>query len=90
MAEQMMELRGIPISHLVDYLLECGGRKLTDSLPIQIDGERWQAEIVREESVQITSLFHVNAVFIRFTALSEHDLNELLARFRIKVLRVGG
>jgi hypothetical protein len=90
MAEQILELRGIPLSHLVTYLVECGGEPADETLPIVIRGDRWQAEVLREETVRITSRFHVNAVFIRFRADDDHALNRLLDRFRVKVMRVGG
>ncbi|MGQ7279575.1 hypothetical protein ACT91Q_16550 [Brevibacillus thermoruber] len=91
MVEHVLELRGIPLSHLVAYLVECGGDPPPDeTLPIVVQGHGWQAEVLREESVRITSRFHVNAVFIRFHADDDHTLNRLLDRFRIKVMRVGG
>jgi hypothetical protein len=90
MAEQILELRGIPLSHLVTYLIECGGGPPDESMPVIIRGNRWQAEVLREETVPITSRFYVNAVFIRFRADDDQVLNRLLERFRIKVLRVGG
>jgi hypothetical protein len=97
MAEQLLELRGIPLSQLLTYLRECAGQAETaaDSLaeatlPLLVRTDEWQAEILREELVTITSRFHVNAVFIHFTAASEEILSRLLARFRIKVMRVGG
>jgi hypothetical protein len=90
MAEQILELRGIPLSHLVTYLVECGGEPLDETLPLMIRGNQWQAEVLREETVTITSRFHVNAVFIRFHADDDQTLNRLLDRFRIKVMRVGG
>jgi len=98
MYEHTMELRGIPLSQLVDYLNECAGRlavadNWTDEavqLPLRIQTGEWQAEILREEIVTITSRFHVNAVFIRFAAKEEEALSRLLARFRTKVIRVGG
>jgi hypothetical protein len=90
MAEQILELRGIPLTHLVAYLVECGGDPPDETLPMIIRGNRWQAEVLREETVTITSRFHVNAVFIRFQADDDQTLNRLLDRFRLKVLRVGG
>ncbi|WP_338461963.1 hypothetical protein V5G20_20235 [Brevibacillus borstelensis] len=90
MAEQTVELRGIPLSHLITYLAECGGVPLGDTLPITVRGERWQAELLREETIPITSRFKVQAVFIRFQADDQGTLDRLWERFRIKVLRVGG
>jgi hypothetical protein len=98
MIEQTMELRGIRISHLMTYLIECGGQTVgqveedpdRNALPLLIGTDQWQAEIMREETVTITSRFHVNAVFIRFTSEDEAVLSRLLERFRLKVIRVGG
>ncbi|MCM3621662.1 hypothetical protein M4D70_05225 [Brevibacillus borstelensis] len=53
MAEQTVELRGIPLSHLITYLAECGGVPLGDTLPITVRGERWQAELLREETIPL-------------------------------------
>ncbi|GED32535.1 hypothetical protein P9G84_21600 [Brevibacillus centrosporus] len=90
MIEKVMELRGIPVSALVTYLTECGGEAKSESLPIQVVGDQWQAEVLREERVRITSRFHVNAVFIRITALERESFDRLMAQFRLKVMRVGG
>lgn len=90
MFEQTMELRGIPLSHLVSYLIECKGSAKSDTLPILVEGDRWQAELLREETVTVTSRFHVNAVFIRFSAADEETFARLMKRFRVKVMRVGG
>jgi hypothetical protein len=90
MAEHILELRGIPLSHLVTYLVECGAEPPDETVPIVVRGHGWQAEVLREETVRITSRFHVNAVFIRFHADDDHTMNRLLDRFRIKVMRVGG
>ncbi|USG64305.1 hypothetical protein NDK47_19395 [Brevibacillus ruminantium] len=93
MVEETLELRGIPLSHLITYLEECGGKRLggTDNaLPITIRGEGWQAEVQREETVTITSRFHVQAVFIHVRAHDQPSFDRLLKQFRMKVLRVGG
>ncbi|WNC16489.1 hypothetical protein [Brevibacillus brevis] len=90
MIEQTLELRGIPLSHLLSYLIECGGTAKSDTLPIFVTGDGWQAEILREETVTITSRFRVTAVFIHFTAADEASFTRLMERFRLKVLRVGG
>ncbi|MDF2681692.1 MAG: hypothetical protein K0R47_2882 [Brevibacillus sp.] len=90
MIEQTMELRGIPLSHLATYLIECGGVAKSEALPILVVGDHWQAEILREERVTITSRFHVNAVFIHFSATDERSFERLMNQFRIKVMRVGG
>jgi hypothetical protein len=90
MIEKVMELRGIPVSALVTYLTECGGEAKSESLPIQVVGDQWQAEILREEQVKITSRFHVNTVFIRMTALGPESFERVMAQFRLKILRVGG
>jgi hypothetical protein len=90
MNEQTMEIRGIPLSHLVAYLVECGGEPQSEDMPIIIRGDRWEAEMLREETVTITSRFHVNAVFIRFSSDDDGVFANLMDRFRIKVMRVRG
>lgn len=90
MAEKTLEFRGIPLNHLITYLLECKGAQCSDQFPILVKGDHWQAELLREEVVQITSLFSVNAVFIRFNAGSEEALEQVIAMFRKKTLRIGG
>ncbi|WP_400164294.1 hypothetical protein ACAF76_015435 [Brevibacillus sp. TJ4] len=98
MVEQTLELRGISLTQLATYLRECAGQTDADAgsasekitLPLCVNSGEWQAEMLREEVVTITSRFHVNAVFIRFTAADEAILSRVLDRFRIKVLRVGG
>lgn len=90
MIEQTMELRGIPLSHLVSYLIECGGAAKSESLPIRVEGDQWRAVVLREEKVTITTRFQVNAVFIHFSATDEECFTQLMKRFRIKVMRVGG
>ncbi|KQL48595.1 hypothetical protein AN963_01970 [Brevibacillus choshinensis] len=90
MIEQTMELRGIPLPHLVSYLIECGGAAKSEVLPILVKGDRWQAVLLREETVTITSRFQVNAVFIYFSATDEDSFERLMKQFRVKVMRVGG
>ncbi|MBP1932728.1 hypothetical protein [Ammoniphilus resinae] len=90
MAEKVLEFRGIPLAQLVEYFLELGGTRLTSSLPISIQNDRWQVELTSEKMVSITSTFQVNAVFVRFLAPNEEALAEIIARYRKKTLRVGG
>jgi hypothetical protein len=86
--EATLEFRGIPARQLIAYLQELGGQQVHASSPILGDG--WEAEVLREEEVQITSRFRVNAVFIRFRAETEEKLAQLLAALRKKTMRVGG
>lgn len=98
MVEHTMELRGIRIAHLMTYLIECGGQVVgqvgeapdREALPLLVRSDQWSAQIMREETVTITSRFHVNAVYIHFTSEEEGVLSRLLERFRLKVIRVGG
>lgn len=90
MADQLLEFRGIPLRHLLMYLEELGGKQCTRQLPFVFQGDGWQAVLLREEIVAITSRFHVNAVFIRFSAGSEETLQRVVSAFRKKTLRVGG
>lgn len=90
MIEKTLEFRGISLGQLMDYLLECGAKPCSDRLPYLFAGEQWQAEILREEEVQITSRFQVNAVFIRFQANTQEMLDFVIASYRKKTLRVGG
>jgi|GEM_PF-1615355 len=66
MCEQTLEFRGIPVHTLYAYLCELGGTAECSELPAMVQGDDWQAVIMREEMVSITSRFQVNAVFIRF------------------------
>ncbi|GED69507.1 hypothetical protein BRE01_32090 [Brevibacillus reuszeri] len=88
--DQTLEIRGIPVTHLVTYLVECGGSVQSDSWPISVLGDCWQADLLREETVTITSRFHVNAVFVRFRCDDEERFAPIMKRFRTKLLRVGG
>ncbi len=90
MAEQILEFRGIPLSLLIDFCKELNASQHGQEFPVLMTADDWQIELLREETVRITSTFHVNAVFIRFTAHSEECLGRLLASFRKKTLRVGG
>lgn len=90
MQEQTLEFRGIPVQTLIAYLRELGGAADSVQLPATLQGDGWQAIILREEMVTITSRFQVNAVFIRFAAVSEERLTDLLRAFRMKTMRVGG
>ncbi|MGG1661904.1 hypothetical protein [Brevibacillus sp. NRS-1366] len=90
MFEKTLEIRGIPVTHLVSYLVECGGIVQSENGPIIVVGEGWQAEMLREETVTITSRFLVNAVFIHFRSDDEERFSRLMKQFRMKVLRVGG
>ena len=90
MIDQTLEIRGIPVTHLVTYLVECGGSVQSEAWPISVLGDCWQADLQREETVTITSRFHVNAVFVHFTSHDEERFAHFMKRFRTKLLRVGG
>lgn len=90
MAEKTLEFRGIPLNHLIGYVEELGASQSTDEFPIIFEGKGWQAVILREEEVPITSTFRVNAVHIRFQAEAESAVESLIARFRKKTFRAGG
>lgn len=90
MVEQTLEFRGIRFEHLLDYLKQLNGKQVTEEFPYQFVGTNWKAEVLKENEVQITSRFHVNAVFIKFIASSEEDLDQLIASYRRKTFRAGG
>ncbi|WP_019122298.1 hypothetical protein [Brevibacillus massiliensis] len=90
MHHKNLEIRGIPLSQLIIYLRELGGEQLTDPFPVLIKGDKWQAELLRQEEAAITSRFRVNAVFLVFKAPCEEVLDDVVARFRKKTIRVGG
>ncbi|MFM1651817.1 hypothetical protein ACI7RC_06925 [Brevibacillus sp. B_LB10_24] len=90
MHHKNLEIRGIPLSQLTSYLRELGGEQHTDRFPVLISGDKWQAELLGQEEVAITSRFRVNAVFLVFKSPSEVVLDQVVARFRKKTMRVGG
>jgi len=76
--------------HLGMYLEELGGKKKSDTFPISYCGEDWRAEILGEEVIAFTTVFKVNAVYIRFMAENSDALEELLNQYRKKTFRAGG
>ncbi|RXT05676.1 hypothetical protein [Ammoniphilus sp. CFH 90114] len=85
-----LEFRGIPLKHLMAYLTEIGGEKVTSHLPYRYMGPYWTAEILKEQEVQITSTFRVGSVHICFKASSTEQLDQVIAAFRKKTMRAGG
>jgi hypothetical protein len=88
--QKQLEFRGIHLTQLIDYINELGGEQISSEFPMHFTGPSWKIEISKEEMLEITSRFHVNAVFILFTAQTEDELAELIASFRKKTTRVGG
>jgi hypothetical protein len=87
-----LEIRGIPLAQLGEYLEDLGGRMVTDSdtFPFVYEGEGWKGELLSEDEIAFTSVFKVNAVLIRFSAETEDKLDSLIKSYRFKTTRVGG
>lgn len=90
MPECQLEFRGINLQHLGMYFEELGGKRITDSFPFIYTGEDWSAHILGEEEIIFTTVFKVNAVYIRFVADDEEVLKELIKNYRYKTTRIGG
>lgn len=90
MLQQELEFRGINRKHLGMYFEELGGKQITDNFPYVYKSNDWYGEIVREEELSITSTFKVNRVHIRFYALDDKTLKELIKNYRVKTRRIGG
>lgn len=87
-----LEFRGIPRTQLGQYLEDLGGRLVMDSVvfPFVYEGDGWRGELLSEDVLAFTSVFRVNAVNIRFSAVSEEQLDRLIKDYRFKTFRVGG
>jgi hypothetical protein len=87
-----LEIRGIPLAQLGQYLEDLGGRLVTDSdaFPFVYEGDGWKVELLSEDELAFTSVFKVNAVKIKFSAVSEEQLDGLIKNYRYKTFRVGG
>lgn len=91
MVSKTLEFRGIPVKHLGMYFEELGAVKSpAQSLPFHYKSVSWEAEILSEEMLVFTSNFKVNAVKIRFHAMDELLLEDLIKNYRYKTTRVGG
>jgi hypothetical protein len=88
-----LEIRGIPLAQLGEYLEDLGGRLVvtdSDAFPYVYEGDRWKGELLSEDEIAFTSVFKVNAVLIRFSAETEDKLDSLIKSYRFKTTRVGG
>jgi hypothetical protein len=87
-----LEIRGIPLAQLGQYLEDLGGRLVTvsDVFPFVYEGDGWRGELLSEDELAFTSVFRVNAVKIKFSAVSEEQLDGLIKNYRYKTFRVGG
>jgi len=85
-----LEFRGINRKHLGMYFEELGGEKITDTFPFEFKAECWSGQIVKEEEISFTKSFKVNAVQVRFSAVDENTLEELIKNYRYKTTRIGG
>jgi hypothetical protein len=92
MVSRELEFRGIPRSQLGVYFEELGGRLVSevDSFPYIYLGDGWRGELLSEDELAFTSVFKVNAVFIRISAETEGKLATLIKSYRFKTTRVGG
>jgi hypothetical protein len=92
MFSRELEFRGIPLAQLGQYLEDLGGRLVTDSdvFPFVYKGDGWRGELLTEDELAFTSVFRVNAVKIKFSAVSEEQLEGLIKNYRYKTFRVGG
>lgn len=90
MIEKTLEFRGIRLSHLIDYLAELEAAQTSSDFPITFTGAGWQATVLKEEELTITSTFKVNAVHICFAAESQAGLDAVIASYRKKTTRAGG
>jgi hypothetical protein len=88
MISQELEFRGINRRQLEIYFEELGGKRVKESALFA--AEDWEAQILSEEEISFTPVFKVNAVVIRFMAVDESCLEELIRKYRIKTTRVGG
>lgn len=87
-----LEIRGIPLAQLGQYLEELGGRLVSDcdTFPFVYEGDGWRGELLSEDELVFTSVFRVNVVKIRFSAVIEEQLDRLIKDYRFKTFRVGG
>jgi hypothetical protein len=92
MVSRELEFRGIPWRQLGLYFVELGGRQVKnlDSFPYIYVGDGWSGELLSENELVFTSVFKVNAVFIRFSAETKEILDTLIKSYRFKTTRVGG
>jgi hypothetical protein len=90
---QELEIRGIPLAQLGEYLEDLGGRLVvtdSDTFPYVYEGDGWKGELLSEDEIAFTSVFRVNVVKIRFSAVFEEHLDMLIKNYRFKTFRVGG
>jgi hypothetical protein len=88
-----LEIRGIPRAQLGEYLEDLGGRLVvtdSDTFPYVYEGDGWKGELLSEDEIAFTSVFRVNVVKIRFSAVFEEQLDKLIKNYRFKTFRVGG
>jgi len=89
-AEQTLELRGIRLTHLIDYLKELGAEPRSSDIPMRFEGPGWRADILEETEIRFTPIFAVNAVKIRFAADTDEQLAAVVRAYRTKTFRAGG
>jgi hypothetical protein len=90
---RILEIRGIPLAHLREYLEDLGGRLVltdSDAFPFVYEGDGWKGELLSEDEIAFTTVFRVNVVKIRFSAVFEEQLDMLIKNYRYKTFRVGG
>jgi hypothetical protein len=72
---------------------DLGGRLVvtdSDTFPYIYEGDGWKGELLSEDEIAFTSVFRVNVVKIRFSAVFEEQLDKLIKNYRFKTFRVGG
>lgn len=83
--KKVLEKRGIPRKELVDYFISIGGQYIGEGIYI---GDKWQVKIGKE------SFCYMGSMKIKSTELifyvEEEIIDEILYKFRLKFLSVGG
>lgn len=85
MAAIVHDMRGIPLWLLRDYLVELGGRAVDDQT---VEGDGWRVQLTRLEPFRLGSL-EVGQVRMAME-IADGQMDDFLARFRLKTLRAGG
>lgn len=80
-----IELRGVPIWLLKEYLSELGGEEVE---PDHMRGDGWQVTLVEGTPIEIGSL-HIGRAVLAFEG-EEGPLQEVVAGLRKKARRAGG
>ncbi len=83
--EKTLEMRGMPRDEIINYFISINGKSVYLG---KFVGENWEVEVSEESRIKIGSL-EIPSTTVVFRSEKE-NLEQMILKFRLKFLSVGG